>query len=211
MTAAIARAIMALAACCTDARHRQWSAAMRAEFEVALLDGHALRFATGCLAAAWRTMLTREEGWFTLSSYALTLGIMLPMAALQIGCALFGFPYLYPGEGGLAGALLEGRAHEGLLRGTYQHAVPSLSFLLLMLGVAHLRIAWAMLERDWACVRRWGGGALAAAVTLLLLMAVLFLDAGQAMLQAVVLAIELATVTIVAQWHAQQPAREHPG
>src|SRR3546814_7963130 len=84
-----------------DEGRREWSASMRAEFDAAAPEGRSLSFATGCLVAAWREMLTREEGRYTLTNYALALGVMIPMAALQIGCALFGLPYLYPGREGL--------------------------------------------------------------------------------------------------------------
>jgi len=203
MKAAISRAVMALAACCMDDSRRQWSAAMQAEFETAAEEGRPLRFAAGCLAAAWREMLTRSQGRFVLTNYALALGLMIPMAALQFGCALFGLPYLYPGRHGLSGALLEGGAHELLLRGVYQAAIPSLALLQLLIGLGHLRIAWVMLERDWTRVTRLGTLTLAAAVTLIVFMGVLFLDASQALQQGAVLAIELATVSVVARWHAQ--------
>lgn len=214
MMAAVSRAVMAVAVCCLDGSRREWSAAMRAEFETAAAEGKPLPFAIGCLAAACREMLTRREGRFTLTNYALALGLMIPMAALQIGCALLGFPYLYPGQAGLPGALLEGAAHEALIRGLYQAAIPSLTLLLLLLGLGHLRIAWAMLERDWTRVTRTGTLMLAAGTTLIIFMGVFFLDSSQALLQAAVLAIELATVWMVARWHAQlfrEAVTEHPG
>jgi hypothetical protein len=52
MTALVSRAIMAVAVCCLDESRREWSAAMRAEFETAVTEGKPLRFAVGCLAAA---------------------------------------------------------------------------------------------------------------------------------------------------------------
>jgi len=209
-----ARAVMAVAMCCLGESRRDWAAAMRGEFAAAAEDGEALPFAIGCLGAAARELLTREEGRFTLTNYTLALGLMVPMAALQIGCALFGFPYLYPGQGGLAGALLEGAAHEPLIRGLYQAAVPALALLLLLLGLAHLRIAWAMLDRDWAQVRRTGSLMLAAMVTLIMFMGVFFIDSSQALLQAAVLAIELATLWMVMKRGSQihpGAAAEHPG
>lgn len=199
----IARAIMAIARCCLGESRRDWSAAMQAEFEAARIDGGALPFAVGCLGAAMRELLTREEGRFTLTSYALVLGLMIPMAAVQVGCALFGLPYLYPGESGLTGALLIGGAYEGLVRATYQAMIPALALILLTMGVGHLLTAWAMLERDWERVRRMGSFTLAAAVTLVIVMSVFFLDCTQALLQAGVLAVELATLTVVARRHAE--------
>lgn len=211
---AAARAMMALAACCLGESRREWAAAMKAEQEAAAADGRSFSFAAGCLVAASRGMLTREEGRFTLTSYALALGLMLPMAAVQIGSALLGFPYLYPGEGGLSGALLVGAEHEHLMRRTYQAAVPALSLLLLLLGIGHLWIAWAIVERDWAGARRLASLALALATTLILFMMVLFLDSSRALLQVAVLTVELGTVLMIARWHARLfPATvpEHPG
>lgn len=213
MKAAISRAIMVLASCCLDEGRRDWAAAMRAEFEAASAEGKSLPFATGCLVAAWRDMLTREEGRFTLTSYALALGLMIPMAGLQIGCALLGFSYLYPGER-LTEAVLVGGEHELLLRSLYQAAVPAIALLLLVLGIGHLWIAWAMLERDWDRVRRIGALALAAATTLIIFMTVLFLNSSHAWLLIAVLAIELAAVRMFARWHAQLfvgVVTEHPG
>lgn len=214
MRAALSRAMMALAACCLTESRREWSAAMRAEFDTAVAEDDALPFAMGCLLAAWRELITREEGRFVLTNYALALGLMIPMAVVQIGSALLGFPYLYPGSGGLPGAVLEGGAHEILLRGLYQAAVPSLAALLLVLGVGHLGIAWAMLDRDWQRIAWVGRLMLAAATTLLIFMSVFFLDAFRALLQAAVLAIELAIIAMIARWHAQlypAAAAEHPG
>ena len=106
MRAAAARALMALAVRSLGESRREWSVAMQAELETAVTEEEALSFATGCLVTAWREMLTCEEGRFVLTNYSLALGLMIPMAALQIGCALLGFPYLYPGSDGLAGGPL---------------------------------------------------------------------------------------------------------
>lgn len=199
----MARTVMALAACCLGQGRGEWARAMQAEFETAVADGKPLDFAIGCFVAALRELVTRAEGRFVLTSYALALGLMLPMAALQIGCAVLGLPYLYAGQGGLRGAMTAGGVQEALMRGVYQAAVPSLSVLLMLVGIGHLRIAWAMLERDWAGVMRMGALTLAAAATLILFMAALFIDGSQALLQAGVLLVELATVFVLAQRHAE--------
>jgi hypothetical protein len=214
MKTLVSRAVMALAVCCLGESRRQWSMAMQAEFETAVAEGTPLLFSTGCLTAAWREMLTSEQGCFALTNYGLVLGLMIPMAALQIGCALFGLPYLYPSQAGLAGALLEGGTHELLLRGVYQAAIPSLALVQLLLALGHLRIAWMMLERNWRGVTRFGTLTLAAAATLIIFMSVIFLDCTQALLQAGILAIELAAVSMVARWHSQlfpAAATEQPG
>lgn len=214
MMAAVSRSVMALAVCCLGESRREWSLAMQVEFETAVAEGKPLLFAIGCLAAALRELLTREEGHFALTNYALVLGLMIPMAALQIGCALLGLPYLYPGRHGLSGALLAGGAHEAVMRSIYQAAIPSLALLQLSIGLGHLRLAWVMLERDWAGVTRLATLTLATVATLILFMSVLFLNSTQALLQGAVLVVELATVSMVARWHAHiSPAAgtEHPG
>ncbi|MCW3848548.1 hypothetical protein OF829_15035 [Sphingomonas sp. LB-2] len=214
MRAAVSRALMAMAAACMGEGRRGWATAMRAEFEMAEQAGDGLRFAIGCLAAAWRGMLTREEGHFILTSYALVLGLMIPMAAVQIGCALLGLPYLYPGTMGVPVAMLKGGAHEALLRSVYLNGLPSFTFLLLVLGAGHLRLAWAMLDRDWSRVLRAAAAMLAAALTLVLVMSAFFLDSSRALLQGGLLAVELATVAVVARWHGQlfpPPPVEQPG
>jgi hypothetical protein len=205
--------MMALAVCCMGENRRDWSVAMQAEFETAAANGESLAFAFGCLVASWRELLTSEEGHYTLTSYALVLGLMIPMAAIQIGCALFGFPYLYPGQGGLRGALLIGGEHEALMRSVYQGVVPSLALLLLLLGLGHLCIAWATLERDWARAARIATLAMAGSTTLIIFMGGLFLDCSRALLQTAVLLVELATIWLIARWHARlSPAViEHPG
>lgn len=212
MRAALPRAIMALALACMGPGRSDWAAAMRAEFDTALAEGGALGFATGCLGAACRELVSSEEGRFTLTNYALVLGLMLPMATIQIGSAIFGLPYLYPDKTGLTGALMIGAEYEGVIRSTYQAAVPALALLLLAVGVGHMRLAWAMLERDWDRVVRTGSFTLAAAITLIVAMVTFFLNASQALVQAGVLAVELVTVAMVVRRHAQLPgATEPPG
>jgi hypothetical protein len=208
MSAHLARAVMALAMCCIDARRRDWGQAMQAEFASAQAEGRGLSFAFGCLTAAWRQMVVSEEGWQTLTSYALILAIMLPMAALQIGCALLGLPYLYPGHSGMPGAMVDLPYYERQMRGVYQAAVPALAILMILLGAGQLRIAWAMLERDWARVRRFSLMSLAAALTLIVLMYLLLLDGRQALLLSGILAVELASLIVLAGWRAEHP---HPG
>ncbi|MHA6721342.1 hypothetical protein ACX40Y_18065 [Sphingomonas sp. RS6] len=199
----VARGLLRLARACLGERHVEWAAAMEAELDEAAAAGEALPFALGCLTAASRRMFTGEQGHLLLTSYALVLGMVLPMAALQIGCALFGLPYLYPDQHGLAGALLERSPRQDLLPGVYQAAIPALALLQAMIGLGHLRVGWLTLERDWAGATRWGSICLAATITLILFMAALFLDGRQVVLQGTVLAIELATIVAVARWHVQ--------
>lgn len=201
MILALSRAMMALACRCMGGARGDWAQAMRAEFEVAAEDRRPLAFAAGCLIGAVRQMPAQQEGRFILTNYALALCIMIPMAAVQIGCAVFGLPYLFPGSAGLRGTMVP--AQELLFGGAYRAAIPSLTILLLLSGGGQLRIAWLMLERDWSRVRSTGMAILAALTTLILFMGSLFIDASQAVTLGAVLAIELVVLASLARWHAE--------
>lgn len=194
---------MALATALLAGRRAGWASAMRAEYRIASADGDAFGFAFGCLAAAWRDTLSSTEGRYALTNYAMAIAIMVPMAGVQIGCAAFGFPYLYPNEQGLPGALLEGGAHEGLLRSIYLAAIPALALIQVLTGIGHLRLAWLLVERDWPGVVRWGAWTIAAAIALILFMGVLFLDSRQALMQGGILAVEILILVLAARRHAE--------
>ncbi len=211
MTPALAYAIMALADRCMSESRREWGQAMQAEFAAAIEDGHSLSFAIGCLWSALRQMPKEEEGRFVLTSYALALFIMIPMAAVQIGWAFFSLQDLFAEDKGLRASLTPGQAM--VVASAYQAAVPSLTILLLSSSAGQLRIAWMMLERDWSRVTSTGMAILAAMVTLILFMSSVFLDAGQALALTAVLATELAVLMGLSCWHAElnRPLPGHTG
>lgn len=214
MTRPLARLLMGMAVAAMAVDRRDWSDAMTAEYDAAAADGRALPFAAGCLVAAWRNLFTSPAGRYVVTGYTVVLGIMLPMAALQIGCALFGLPYLYPDQRGLAGALLVGGGHEALLRSLYLAALPALALIQMVAGVGHLRLAWCVVEQDWADALRWSLWTMAGVTALVIVMGVLFLDGRQAIAQAVVVASELAMLHVIARRDAaaRVPAgSEHPG
>lgn len=201
MTTFLARAMLALAAATMGERHEGWARAMAGEVAAAAAEGKALSFAFGCLIAAWRAALTSSHGRFLLTSYAVAIGILLPMAALQIACVGFGLSYLYPGDHGLAGALLDGMATKWLWP-FYQSAGPVLALLQLAIGIGHVRLAWVMLERDWTRALRWSARTLAASTTLIVFMGALFLNVRQSLIMGAVVGVELAILLIVSSWHA---------
>jgi hypothetical protein len=203
MKISLSRAIMAIATACMGEDRQTWSQAMNAEYHTAASEGQGLSFAAGCLVAAWRAMLGSATGRFVLTSYAIALGIMVPMATIEIGCAVLGFPYLYPDQHGLPGALLVGASHEALLRTTYLGAIPALAFIQLVAGAGHLRLAWSLLERDWPGALRWSLWTLAGMTTLVILMGVFFLDSRQALMQGCVVGIELALLLAIMRRHAE--------
>ena len=201
MKTVAARAVMALASHCFGDHRRDWARAMEVEFEAAAGDGKPLAFAIGCLTAAWREMPTHAEGRFALANHALAVGLIVPMAALLITGVLLGFPYLSPDDVGVHGLLARGGAEEPSFNEGNRAAVPSLAALVFLLGVGHLLIAWAMLDRDWTRVTIMGKLSAALAATLVGFMAVLFLDDTRALLQAAALAVELTAVSTLARWH----------
>jgi hypothetical protein len=203
MTLSLSRAIMTVAARSMGAHRRSWSDAMLAEYDVAAADGRALSFAAGCLVAAGRELLTSARGRYVLTTYAVALGVMMPMAALQLACVVFGLSYLYPGHHGLAGALFDGMASPWMLRGFYQAAGPVLALLQLALAIGHWRLAWVMLERDWPAALRWSARTLAVVTTLIVFMGALFIDSRQALLLAGIVGIECGILAIFARWHAE--------
>jgi len=86
MTAAVSRALMALAICCLGESRREWALAMRGEFEAAIEEREPLAFAAGCLIAAWREMPKHAEGRLVLANHALALGLLVPVAVFQFAC-----------------------------------------------------------------------------------------------------------------------------
>lgn len=203
---------MALATRCLGGSRDEWAQAMEAEFEAAIEHGKPLAFATGCLMVGWRQMPTEEEGRLVLTSYALAVCMLLPMAALQFGRAI-GLPYLLQGPGGLYGMLAASSAQNPYFATAYFSAGPTLVALWLVLGLSHLRIAWALLEHDWSGVVRDGALAVAASATLTIFSGVLFLDDAGVALQAAVLALELVATYSIARWHFRlfpaAPSRRH--
>ena len=202
MTMAIARAMIAVAVRCLGNRRREWALAMQVEFEVATSEGRPLGFALGCLTAAWREMPAYEEGRLTVAGHVLAIGLIVPVAGLLISGVLTGFPFLPPGPASVHG-LLTGGGREIPFTDAYWSAMPALAASVFLLGMGHLLLAWAMLDRDWARVVVVGKLTAALATTLVIFTSVLFLDGTRALLQAAVLAVELIAVSALARWHDQ--------
>jgi hypothetical protein len=191
---------MALAVHCLGDRRREWAQAMEAEFEVAKEHGGALGFALGCLVAAVRELPAHDEGRLAIASHALAFVLVIPAAALLLSSMLNGFPYSYFANGaldGLAGILAN---REPLLSDANRAALPPLAIAIVLLAGARLRLAWLMLERDWA---RGAGTAMlvgAVTVTLAILTGVVFDDFAFALGQLGVLVVELGSVAALAHW-----------
>lgn len=192
MKSALPRAIMALAVCCLGEHRREWAQAMRGEFDAAVQDGNGLRFAAGCLFGAWRQMPADEEGRFALANYVLVIGLIVPVAALLLSELVAEMPGLQP--------LPSGSAAGPLLTDGNRSAVPSLAVLVLLLIVSHLRIAWALLERDWGRVADTARLTASATLTLALFSGLVF-QSGTGLAHAAMVLVELMAIAVLAQWH----------
>jgi hypothetical protein len=199
MTAAVSRAVMALARQCLGGAHEDWGTAMQAEFEAAVEDGKPFVFAVGCLIAAGRAMVRQREGRLVLTNYVLTLGLLLPIAALQFEQAI-GLPVF---TGGSLGGTHTGGEHNPYLAWSQNAATPILVIVWLLLGAAHLCLAWALVERDWPRVFDFGALIGAATIALSLFAGVLMLDLSPLVAQVAELGIELAAILAIARLHAQ--------
>ena len=209
MTAPLSRAVMSLAVCCMGESRREWALAMQAEFEVATAEGEPLAFATGCLIAAWCEMPKQAEGRLVLVNYALALGLLIPMAVFQFA-SVIGFSSILIQWGGSDASLLAGVSHNPYSAYAQLNAVPSLLALWLLLGMGHLRLAWALVDRDWSRVVKVCALIGATMVTLFIVTGVLLLDVTFLISQVPALAIELACLFAAERWNARLLANAAP-
>lgn len=192
-------AMMAIATACMGDRRRGWADAMQAEFEVVSKDGRQMAFAAGCLMTAWRDMHRHADGRFTLASYMLSAGVFLPVGGMQLAHVA---DFIFPGSSATGEVLLAGASTNPVLSWAQTRSIPALTLLWASLGVGHLCFAWLLLDRDWSRIFKVGAGIVAAMVTLLLLMEIIFLDSSALIPHAAVLAIEFIVLAVAARWHA---------
>ncbi|KQS51684.1 hypothetical protein ASG20_06830 [Sphingomonas sp. Leaf198] len=172
--------------------------AMEAEFEAAVEDRRPLLFALGCLFAAWREIGKHSEGRLTLANYALALGLLIPMAALQFQQAV-GFLFW---AGGTPFAISsDGDGPNLYLIWSQNSAIPVLLMTWLLLGMAHLCLAWMLVEGDWPRIVKCGTLIGASMITMSLFMSVLMLDLSSLKTQVVELAIEFVAMVSMSRWH----------
>jgi len=181
-----------------DDRH-EWALAMQAEYEEARAAGRQLGFATGCLVAAWREMPRHAEGRLVLADHALALGLLIPVAFLQFACAIG----LSSGQSGIYGMLAMVGTKDPYLANAQLGALPVLLVLWLLLGSAHLRLAWALLDRDWTRVVQSGSLIAAAALTLVMLVGVLHLEAAFLGPVVGVMVVELILILAASHLHGR--------
>jgi hypothetical protein len=193
---------MALAVASLGPGRRDWALAMERELAAASDEGRALAFAWGCLIAAWRDMPREEEGRFTLAKYALALGLVIPIAALELTCAAGLPPSFLAGDGFFAVPALTG-SRELYLSWAYLAAQPALLGLWFLLSLSQLRLAWGLLENDWPTVVRAAASSAACTAALLIVNGTMLVADGRALLQAAMLPIEFLPIATAKRWHAE--------
>lgn len=200
MTAAVSRALLALASRSLGSDRRTWAMAMEAEFEAAVEDRRPFLFALGCLFAAWREIGKHSEGRLIVATYALALAVLIPIAAMQFQQAV---GFLSSAEGPPFGNPSASDGPNLYLIWSQNSAIPVLLITWLLLGMAHLFLAWMLVEGDWPRIVKCGTLIGAAMITLSLFMGVLMLDLSSLRAQVAELAIEFVAVVSISRWHTR--------
>lgn len=209
MSAGPAQYVMTLAMRSLPRDSDEWGHAMQAEFDAARLEGRQLEFAVGCLWAGCLRLPFHDQGRFTLVSHALALGLLVPIATFHLGCAISAGRFLLTGRDPYYSMLIAQGGAGRVLADAYQTATPALMVLLLLLGIAHLSLAWSVLDRRWhRASALWLAGASIAAV-IIYLIAMTAPSAFGSAVQLAALAIELATVPLLAAWHRNLSPKTH--
>jgi hypothetical protein len=200
VTAAVSRALLALASRSLGSDRRTWAMAMEAEFEAAVEDRRPFLFALGCLFAASREIGKHSEGRLIVATYALALGVLIPMPAMQFQQAV---GFLSSAEGPPFGNPSASDGPNLYLIWSQNSAIPVLLITWLLLGMAHLFLAWMLVEGDWPRIVKCGTLIGAAMITLSLFMGVLMLDLSSLRAQVAELAIEFVAVVSISRWHTR--------
>jgi hypothetical protein len=174
---------------------------MQVEFDGGVPAEARLSFAIGCFGAACREMFKHQEGRLSLASHSLALAFLIPMAAMLLLHAggLGHSAYAY-------GVVDSARSQNPFLAVGQLAAAPALLLLWLILGAAHVRLAWVFLEKDWTRVFNVSAMIVAGTITLAIFIGVLFLHETRLALHAALTAIELTAVFAIAQRHGQSRA-----
>jgi hypothetical protein len=194
-----ARVLVALAARSLPPHRDAWGWAMQAELAAAEADNRPLRFALGCLWAAWRMLPSYPQGRFTLASHLLALGLLLPVATWFAAAAVVGFPF----AGGMGTLNVLPVGGPTLLNAGTQAIAPSLTLATLALAVSHLPLAWWALDRNWDRVAAVNRFAAALATTLAVVAACAALDPVRLAWPFAALASELVALLALSRWHAR--------
>lgn len=201
MMTALSRIVMRIAIRCLGDRRGEWGRAMGGEFEMSIADGKPLTFAIGCLLGAWRARLTDGEGRFAMVSYALAVGVILPLAAVLAVGAIDGFPYLDFAQNDVFGILSVHGAASTLLNDGNRAAAPALSLAVFLLAGTSVLIAWAMLDRNWDRVAAIERFMAATTLTLMMFVGLLGFDQTRMILPILLFVAQHVAILMLMQWH----------
>jgi len=201
MTAPLSRCVMAVAIVCLGVRRREWGLAMQGGFEASIADGEPLSFALGCLLAACRARLAAPDRRLALASYALAVGLILPLAAVLAVDAIVGFPYLDFAQDNVVGILAVGGASSTPLDNGNRAAASSLSMVVFLLAGTSVLIAWATLDRNWVRVSATERFAGAATLTLIMVVGLLGFDETRMILSILGFVAQHVVVLMLMQRH----------
>lgn len=199
MIRGFAQALMRLAVATLGPEQASWAQAMVAEYGAAFADGHELRFAAGRLRAALGESLRGSLGRARAASLVVAIGLLVPGAAYQLLCVV-GYPFLPVGHLGLFAALSPGSAQDLYFGEAVRGAAPALVALRLVLLAGHLRLAWALLDRDWLKVVQAAALIGAASATLMSFTAILLLHDPALPQQVALLVVEVAALAWLRRW-----------
>jgi len=205
MRTRLARAILGLASRTLGARHAVWAEAMQAELDAAIEDGRPLRFASGCLAAAWRELPRFSDGRLVLVSYSLAIGLIVPLAAVWLWLGFLGYPYLAFGNVGIWD-FIAGRSEQIplLLVGEWSLA-PALTLVIFLQSAGQLLLAWFLLERNWSRVSAIARFNAATLTTLLIVTSMIAVVGSGVLFGIAALITETLAVLALAWWHDHLP------
>lgn len=175
---------------------------MRAEFTMAAQAGDGLSFAFGCLMTAGREPPTHQEGRLALSRYILSLGLILPAAAILLVGLWSGYPWVEPPYAeSIASFAKMPTGLPTIVWAGNAFAIPALSILLLLRVASLTLVAWFVVDADWGRVSIIQRLSAAATTTLTLLAGIIVVDFTCVVLPLLALGVGLLSVALLRRWH----------
>ncbi|MEN3972994.1 hypothetical protein WJS89_09980 [Sphingomicrobium sp. XHP0235] len=189
---------------CASREDRDWALAMCCEYEEVRRTGGGVDFLAGCLLAIAGRLLRHAEGRHALARHMVVLGMILPVAIFQFGCALSGILLMRNGTD----AYHAGLAHQGLGQAArlYLESAPIMTLLLLILALAHAATGWLLLDRNWRGVAVTGTVTALVTVALVANIAAISAETSGMTLHGALLGVEIVVLAALYLW--KRPGRQ---
>ena len=189
---------------CALPEDRDWALAMCCEYEEVRRTGGGVGFLAGCLFAIAGRLLRHTEGRDAIARHMVVLGIVLPIAIFQFGCALSGVMLMRSGSDAFHASLVQ----QGLVAeaSRYLQFAPVVTLSLITLALAHAATGWLVLDRNWRGIAV--SGTVTALVTLVLVstIAAISTETFGLALHGALLGIELVLLAALYFW--KRPVRQ---